>query len=178
MPDLRHSRGADWFRLAGILEVGRKSRLNGKGDSALQTMRCIATIGSTTMRSDTVKDNRLGDLERSVMDHVWNNPSCTADDCREAAATQRPLKESTIRTVLTRLEQKGFVTHSVDGRTYRYHAVTQKGSFAARAVRQIIDQFCGGSVEQLLVGMVDNSVVDRKTLEKVARTLDRARVRK
>ena len=42
-------------------------------------------------------------------------------------------------------------------------------------MRQIIDQFCGRSVEQLLVGMVDNSVVDRKTLEKVARTVDRER---
>ena len=31
-----------------------------------------------TMRSDK-KDNRLGDLECSVMEHVWNNPNCTAD---------------------------------------------------------------------------------------------------
>jgi BlaI family penicillinase repressor len=121
------------------------------------------------MRSDISKESRLGELEHFVMDYVWNNPDCTAEECRQAASSQRTSRESTIRTVLTRLEQKGLVTHELNGRSYRYRAATPKGSFAARAVRRIIDQFCGGSVEQLLVGMVDNSVVDRRTLEKVAR---------
>jgi predicted transcriptional regulator len=107
------------------------------------------------------------------MNHVWNNPDCTAEECREAASSQRQLKESTIRTVLSRLEQKGLVSHETDGRSYRYRAATPQVSFAARAVKQIINQFCGGSVEQLLVGMVDHSVVDRRTLEKVARKMDR-----
>jgi predicted transcriptional regulator len=121
------------------------------------------------MRSDISKEGRLGELEHFVMEYVWNNADCTAEECRQAASSQRILRESTIRTVLSRLEHKGLVTHQLDGRSYRYRAATPKGSFAARAVRRIIDQFCGGSVEQLLVGMVDNSIVDRSTLEKVAR---------
>jgi len=106
------------------------------------------------------------------MNYVWKNPGCTAEDCRVAAAAHRHLRESTIRTVLTRLEDKGMVTHEVKGRTYHYQAAAPKGSFAARAVRRIIDQFCEGSVEQLLVGMVDHSVVDRKTLRQVVRKID------
>jgi len=35
-------------------------------------------------------------------------------------------------------------------------------------VRQIIERFCGGSVEQLLVGMVNNGVVDEKELQRIA----------
>jgi BlaI family transcriptional regulator, penicillinase repressor len=127
------------------------------------------------MRSDNSKDSRLGKLEHLVMSYVWNNPDCTAEECRVAAASHRALKESTIRTVLTRLERKGLVTHEVERRSYRYRAAAPKGSFAARAVKQIIDQFCGGSVEQLLVGLVDNSVVDRRTLEKVARKITPSR---
>jgi BlaI family penicillinase repressor len=130
------------------------------------------------MRSDISKESRLGELEHLVMDFVWNNPDCTAEQCRQAAASHRNLRESTIRTVLTRLEEKGLVTHDLKGRTYHYRAAQPKGSFAARAVRRIIDQFCGGSVEQLLVGMVDNSVVDCRTLEKVARRADALRGQK
>jgi BlaI family penicillinase repressor len=137
-----------------------------------------ATIRSTAMRSDISGESRLGELEHLVMEYVWNNPACSAEECRQAASSKRSLRESTIRTVLTRLEQKGLVTHAIDGRTYRYHAAAPKGSFAVRAVRRIIDQFCGGSVEQLLVGMVDNSLVDRRTLEKVARRGEQARGRK
>ena len=116
---------------------------------------------------------RLGKLEYRVMEFVWSHAGSTAEQCREALAPHRPLKESTVRTVLTRLEQKGLVRHEVRGRTYHYRALTARGSFAARAVRQIIDQFCEGSVEQLLVGLVDGSILDRKTLEKVARKIGR-----
>lgn len=137
-----------------------------------------ATIRSTTMRSDITGETRLGSLEHLVMEYVWSNPGCTAEECRQATSSQRPLRESTIRTVLTRLEQKGLLTHQEDGRSYRYSATAPKGSFAARALSRIIKEFCGGSVEQLLVGMVDNSLVDRRTLEKVARTLDQRRARR
>jgi BlaI family penicillinase repressor len=42
---------------------------------------------------------------------------------------------------------------------------------AARAVRQIIDRLCDGSVEQLVVGMVDNEVIDKKNLAALARKI-------
>jgi len=46
---------------------------------------------------------------------------------------------------------------------------------AARAVRQIIDRFCGGSVEELLVGMVANQVVDERELERLAQRIARSK---
>ena len=106
------------------------------------------------------------------MDYVWAHPGCTADDCREAlAAGSRPLKESTVRTLLQRLEKKGYVAHEVAGRTYLYRALEDRRLVAAQAVKQIIDRFCGGSIEQLLVGMVDNDMVDRRELEQLARKI-------
>ncbi len=44
------------------------------------------------------------------MDYVWSHGPCTADACREALAHSRPMKDSTIRTVLRRLEAKGYVS--------------------------------------------------------------------
>ena len=40
-----------------------------------------------------------------------------------------------------------------------------------RAVKSIIDRFCGGSAEELVLGMVDNAVLDRKQLERLARRI-------
>jgi predicted transcriptional regulator len=42
---------------------------------------------------------------------------------------------------------------------------------AAKAVRNIIDRLCDGSVEQLLIGMVDNEVIDKKDLAALARKI-------
>jgi|ERR1700733_2543202 BlaI family penicillinase repressor len=113
----------------------------------------------------------LGQLEQLVMDYVWSTGSVTAEACRESLAGKWAMKDSTVRTVLRRLEEKGYVTHEVDGRTYVYKAVDARQNVAARAVKQIIDRFCGGSVEQLLVGMVDNDVLDRRQLEMLARRI-------
>src|SRR5690242_7582804 len=90
----------------------------------------------------------LGDVEQAVMDYVWSHGPCTAESCREALARSRPMKDSTIRTVLRRLEAKGYVAHELEGRTFIYRAAEPRENVAARAVKHIIDRFCDGSAEQ------------------------------
>jgi BlaI family transcriptional regulator, penicillinase repressor len=104
----------------------------------------------------------LGDLQREVVQLVWDNAPVTAETVREKLS--RPLKESTVRTVLRRLEEKGYVTHKTDGRTYVYETAEPRGRVAARAVQRIVDWICKGSVEEVLVGMVDSKMIDRKQL--------------
>jgi predicted transcriptional regulator len=107
------------------------------------------------------------------MQLVWTLGPITSEAVRERLS--RPLKESTVRTVLRRLEEKGFVTHSVQGRTYFFEAVEARGNVAARAVRRIIDWMCNGSVEEVLVGMVDTAVLDSTQLQRLAEKIAKAK---
>jgi BlaI family penicillinase repressor len=129
-------------------------------------------------RSKRLKN--LGELEQLVMDYVWASGPCTAEACREALAGVRVMKESTIRTVLRRIEEKGYVTHTVEGRTFIYRAAERRENVAVRAVKNIIDRFCGGSAEALVLGMVDNEVLDGKQLEMLVRkvALEKSKRRK
>jgi BlaI family transcriptional regulator, penicillinase repressor len=113
----------------------------------------------------------LGEVEQLVMDYIWTNGPSTSEACREALASSRPMKDSTIRTVLRRLEEKGYLSHGVEGRTFIYKASDARQNVAVRAVKGIIDRFCGGSAEQLVLGMVDNAVLDRKQLERLTRKI-------
>jgi predicted transcriptional regulator len=115
------------------------------------------------------RSHALGELEQLLMEFIWSRGPSTAEACRAALLPARSLKDSTIRTVLRRLEEKGFLKHQVAGRTFLYEATQPRRHFAARAVQHIIDRFCGGSVEQLLVGMVENKVLKQKDLEQLAR---------
>ena len=112
------------------------------------------------------------------MGAVWSAGSATAEDVRVSLADLHPMKDSTVRTVLRRLEDKGYLQHSVEGRTYRYRPVAPVESVAAGAVRRIVDRLCRGSVEQLLIGMVDSDVVDGAELERLARRIASSRERK
>jgi len=90
----------------------------------------------------------------------------------QIVSRNRDLKETTIRTLLRRLEHKGYLKHESDGRAYVYRAVEPARNLAARAVRQIIDRFCQGSVDELVSGMVEAKVlskVDMDRLEKFVR---------
>ena len=115
----------------------------------------------------------LGDLEREVMQLVWAKGAVSAEDVREGLS--RRLKESTIRTVLKRLEDKGFVGHTVEGRTFIYRASEARERVAARAVKRIVDWFCEGSVEEVLVGMVDSSMLGRKQMDMLAKKIEAAK---
>jgi predicted transcriptional regulator len=122
-----------------------------------------------------IRPSNLGDVEQAVMDYVWLHGPCTADACREALARSRPMKDSTIRTVLRRLEVKGYVAHELEGRTFVYRAAEARENVAARAVKHIIDRFCDGSAEQLVMGMVDSNVLGPKDLERMARKIAQSR---
>jgi len=117
----------------------------------------------------------LGDLEREVMQLVWAHDPITAEDVRERLS--RRLKESTVRTVLRRLEDKGYTRHTVDGRTYVYHAAEPRGQVAAKAVKRIVDWLCNGSIDEVLVGMVDTEMLDQRQLRLLADQVAKARAK-
>ena len=126
------------------------------------------------MKKKLSKPKNLGDVEQAVMDYVWSDGPCTSEQCREALADARPMKESTIRTVLRRLEEKGYVAHELNGRTFIYRAAEARQNVAVRAVKNIIDRFCGGSAQELVIFLVDSEVLDAKRLEHLTRMISQA----
>jgi len=106
-------------------------------------------------------------LENAVMQVVWDSEPCSVEAVYEVVSRDRDLKETTIRTLLRRLEQKGYLKHESEGRAYVYRATERPRSLAARAVRQIIDRFCQGSVEELVSGMVDAKMLSKSEMSRL-----------
>jgi BlaI family transcriptional regulator, penicillinase repressor len=115
----------------------------------------------------------LGELEREVLELVWSHGPVAAEGVQKKL--NRPLRESTVRTVLTRLERKGFLTHTTENRTFIYSATESRSTAAARAVKSIVDRFCDGSLEQVLVGMVDAQILERRELQRLAEKIAKAK---
>src|SRR5580692_6501593 len=134
------------------------------------TASCISgTYRTMTIRSVSGASVRspLTELESQVMRAVWDAGPCTVEAVYQTVSRTRTLKETTVRTLLRRLEQKGYLTHKEEGRAYVYCAVEPSRSLAARAVRQIIDRFCQGSVEELVSGMVEAKVLSKGELDRL-----------
>jgi BlaI family transcriptional regulator, penicillinase repressor len=115
----------------------------------------------------------LTELENLVMQAVWDAAPASVEAVHRLVSPQRNIKETTVRTLLRRLETKGYLRHESAGRAYVYHAIEPSRSLAARAVRQIVDRLCRGSMEELVSGMVDAKVLsdrDLKGLESFVRS--------
>lgn len=113
----------------------------------------------------------LGDLEHELLTILWKHGEMTAFAIRKQVT--RKLKDATIRTVLRRLEEKGYVTHSVVSGTFIYRAKETAEVTAATAVRGIVERFCGGSLERALLGLVEAGFVDSDQLAALVGRLKR-----
>jgi len=113
----------------------------------------------------------LGDLEHELLTILWTHGEMSAAEVRQHVV--RRLKDATIRTVLRRLEEKGYVVHSVDDGAFIYRAKESAEEAAANAVKGIVDRYCGGSIERVLQALVQAAVINPKQLALIASRLSR-----
>jgi predicted transcriptional regulator len=109
------------------------------------------------------------------MTAIWEAGPSSVEAVHEAISSKRNLKEVTVRTLLRRLEHKGYLRHETEGRAFIYRAVEPASSLAARAVRQIIDRLCKGSVEELVSGIVDSKALSKAELDRLAEAVRKRR---
>lgn len=123
------------------------------------------------------RQKSLGELEQRVMEFLWKHGPATGEAVRAAVGRTttgeaRPLTDSTIRTVLRRLEAKQYVRHELDGVQFVYSSAREPRKVAAEAVRNVLKSFCRGSLEELLTGLVDHRVVDSAELRRIAEKIE------
>ncbi|MFJ2173695.1 BlaI/MecI/CopY family transcriptional regulator [Streptomyces sp. NPDC101062] len=80
---------------------------------------------------------QLGDLEDAVMTRVWQwNRPVTVREVLEDLQRERSIAYTTVMTVMDNLHQKGWVRREVDGRAYRYTAVSTRAAYAAALMNE------------------------------------------
>ena len=110
----------------------------------------------------------LSGLEALVLRFLCSHGPATSEQVRQGLAEAHEMKDATVRTILRRLESKGYAAHDVEGRTYIYRGLERPENVGVNAIRQLLDRFWGGSVERLLVGMVDQEVISPCDLTELA----------
>ena len=116
--------------------------------------------------------DELSAAEREVMEVVWDHGEVTAKQARDAMP--RELARNTVRTLLERMEEKGWVMHREVGRTYMYRAARPRKESIGRKVREIVDSVCGGSPEALVAALLDYRGLRPGELQRIRRMLKEA----
>src|SRR6476620_532397 len=98
--------------------------------------------------------DRLGSLEREVMDVVWRTDEVTVRDVQ--SRLERPAAYTTVMTTLDRLFKKGFVVRTRSGRAFTYRASrSREQTEAAVAGGVLAGLLSGGAAMPILSNLVD-----------------------
>lgn len=120
----------------------------------------------------------LSPAQQEIMEIVWQKGEVAAVEVRQLLREGRALARETVRTMLERMEDKGWLTHRVVGRTFFYSAAVPRGATAGQKVIELIDNVCGGSPERLMTALLDYRGLSADEAARIEAMIKQARARK
>ena len=121
------------------------------------------------------KRQPLSDAQREILEIVWDKGEISAFELREILAERREITRETVRTLLRRTEEKGWLKHRVVGRTYFYSAAVQRDTNLRIKVQELVDELCDGSPERLMSALLDDVSLSDDEAERIRQMIDKAR---
>src|SRR4051812_9778026 len=120
----------------------------------------------------------LSPAQGEIMDIVWGCDEVSASEVRRVLSRTRKVARNTVRTLLERMEEKGWIKHREEGRTFLYSAAQPRQATIGQKVQEMVETVCGGSAEALLTALLDYRGLDFDELERIRQMLAQARATK
>jgi BlaI family penicillinase repressor len=110
---------------------------------------------------------QISEAESVVMDVLWQQQPCAAEDVVASLADTQEWQEATIKTLLNRLLKKGAITAAKDGRRYLYTATVQRGD-----CQGLLERLFDGRVAPLVAHFSEHRKLSRKDIAELRALLD------
>ena len=120
----------------------------------------------------------LSPAQREIMQIVWDKGEVAAIEVRDIITKSRPVARETIRTMLQRMEEKGWLKHRVVGRTHFYSAAMPRDATVGHKVVELVDTICGGSPERLVTALLDFRGLTKAESERIQQLIEKAKKKK
>jgi predicted transcriptional regulator len=117
----------------------------------------------------------LTPAQGEIMEIVWERTEVSASEVRRILNKTRHVARNTVRTLLERMEEKGWVKHREEGRTFLYSAAQPRQATIGQKVQEMIETVCGGSPEALVSALLDYRGLSADELQRIRQMLAKAR---
>src|SRR4051794_41830752 len=97
----------------------------------------------------------LTPAQGEIMEIVWDQGEVSAREVRRILSRTREVARNTVRTLLERMEEKGWIKHREEGRTFLYSAAQPRQATIGRKVHEMIETVCGGAPEARGTALLD-----------------------
>ncbi len=98
---------------------------------------------------------QISQAELDVMNVLWATPSLGAQEVFEALENQKDWNIRTVKTLLSRLVEKGAIATTPEGRRFLYRPVLKQKDYRAQVTTQFIDKVFSGKAAPLVAQLAD-----------------------
>lgn len=100
----------------------------------------------------------LSEAQIEIMEVVWEQGEVTVAEVWKALAERRSVTRNTIQTLMARLDDRGWLRHRSDGKTFFYRAAHGRTAAQRQLVRTLVQSAFGGAAEGLVMALLENGV--------------------
>ena len=126
-----------------------------------------------------MRDNRddrppLSEGQVEIMNVVWEQGSATVAEVRSALSVRRSVARNTVQTMMTRLEEKNWLVHEREGKTFRYRAAMPRAKAMSQMVSRLVATAFAGSAEDLVAALLSGRGVSGAEARRIQALIDDA----
>lgn len=118
-----------------------------------------------------MKEIKLTDSEKVLMDILWENKNTFMKDILEAYPDPKPAA-TTIATLLKRMQNKELIGYKLYGNSREYYPKVEKGEYFKEEMTSMIDRFFNSSVTQFASFFTSNAKLSQKQLKELRDIID------
>lgn len=116
----------------------------------------------------------LSPSETEILSLLWKLKAATVQAVSEALPPERTIGYATVQTLLRRLEKKGYITHTTEGKAHVFSPLIKKQRVIGTAVQSFLDKLFGGDPVPLIQYLAENNEISSGDIEKLRNIIDAA----
>ena len=117
----------------------------------------------------------LSRAQREVMEIVWDQGEASVVRVTELLNRNRQVAKNTVRTLMERMEEKGWLDHRVNGRSFIYSATVPREESLGQRVKDMVEKACGGNPDKLMMALMEYRGLSDDESNRIRQILDKAK---
>jgi BlaI family penicillinase repressor len=116
----------------------------------------------------------MSPAETEILRLVWQLGEATVQQIHEALPENRKVAYKTVQTLLRRLEEKGYLTHKIEGKAHVFCPAVKREAVVKRTVLDFLDRLFGGDPRPLMQFLAREGRIDAKDIEELKKLIDKS----
>jgi BlaI family transcriptional regulator, penicillinase repressor len=139
-------------------------------------LEAIGSYKKHMPKAKVIHKTPLSRSEREVMELVWDKKEAGVLEITTALNLKRSVARNTVRTLMERMEEKGWLTHRVEGRSFIYAPLVPREESLGQRVLDMVDKACGGNPEKLMMALLQYRGLSDEESRRIASMLEEAKM--